>query len=223
MPQQVANVIEQRPDRVPDTEVVLTDRLIMREIESGSRVLDLGCGGGRLLERLRDGHRADVLGVERDPRQILAAVARGIPEIRADLDAGLEDFPDQSFDVAVLSQTLQEVLNPRLILGEMIRVASRALVVVPNFAHWKIRLNLLVKGRAPVTPSLPYEWYDTPNLHFLSMTDFRTLVGVVGARIVKELPIMKGKAVERAWGANLRAVSALYILERKGEKAARSA
>jgi methionine biosynthesis protein MetW len=139
----------------------------------------------------------------------------GVPVIWADLDRGLAGFPDRSFDFAVLSQTLQQVRHPRVILQEMLRVATQSLVVVPNYGNWRVRLSLLLWGQAPKTAALPYEWYDTPNLHFMSMIDFRSLVDVVGGRIVRELPMMGGRAIERAWGANLRADAALYVLERK--------
>lgn len=197
---------------MPDPLVKLTDETIIAQIPFGSRVLDLGCGDGRLLERLRDTHCASVQGIELNLREMLVAMERGVPVIQADLDQGLVGFPDRSFDFAVLSQTLQQVRHPRLILKEMLRVAAQALVVVPNFGHWRVRLQLLRYGRAPVTSSLPYEWYDTPNLHFMSMMDFRDLVEVVGAHIVKELPMINGRAVNNAWAANLRADSALYVL-----------
>ncbi len=211
----------QRKDRtdrrycMPDPLAALTDEAILAHVARGSRVLDLGCGDGRLLARLRDEHGASVLGIELDLNQILTAIGRGVPVIQADLDHELAGFPDRAFDIAVLSQTIQQVRHPRLILTEMLRVAAQALVVVPNFGYWRVRLQLLRYGRAPVTSALPYEWYDTPNLHFMSMMDFRDLVEVVGARIVKELPMLGGHVVERAWPANLRADSALYILERR--------
>ena len=200
---------------MPDPTAALTDEIILAQIKPGSRVLDLGCGDGRLLEALREKHQAVVQGIELDLNNVKGAVARGVPIIQADLDRGLEDFPDAAFDFAVLSQTLQQVRQPRLILREMLRVARQALVVVPNFGHWKVRLQVTRYGRTPVTSSLPYEWYNTPNLHFMSMMDFRDLVEHVGARIITELPIMKGRAVRRAWAANLRADSALYVLEAK--------
>jgi methionine biosynthesis protein MetW len=208
-----------RTDRrycMPDPLAMLTDETILAHIPANSRVLDLGCGDGRLLARLRDEHGASVQGIELDRHELLAAMGRGVPVIQANLDHGLPDFPDRSFDFAVLSQTLQQVRHPRLVLDDMLRVAAQALVVVPNFGHWKVRLQLLRHGRAPVTSSLPYEWYDTPNLHFMSMHDFRDLVDVVNARIVKELPLINGRAIEQAWLANLRADSALYVLERRG-------
>lgn len=197
-----------------DPMTVLTDELIKRQIERGSRVIDLGCGDGRLLERLREEHECPVLGVELDVDQFLKSVGRGVPVVHADLDVGVPIVPDDSFDVAVLSQTLQQVRHPRSVVEEMLRVARRALVVVPNLGHWRVRLEVGLRGRSPVTEALPYEWYETPNLHVMSMRDFHDLARRLNIRVVKELPIIKGRAVDRAWAANLRAVSALYVLER---------
>ncbi len=199
---------------MPDPTIAVTDELIRAQIESKSRVIDLGCGDGRLLEQLRLRHGCSVLGVELDLLQIQGTVRRGVPVIQADLDQGLRDIPDNSFDCAVLSQTLQQVRHPKAVLDEMLRVANRALVVVPNFGNWRVRLQVILQGRAPVTAALPYEWYNTPNLHFMSMHDFRDLVAQLGVKILKELPIIKHRAVDRAWAANLRADSALYVLER---------
>jgi methionine biosynthesis protein MetW len=199
---------------MPDPTIALTDKEIMTHVPVGSRVLDLGCGDGRLLEILRDVHQCRVQGVELDPREIIACIDRGVPVIHGDLDDGLPEFPDDSFDYAVLSQTLQQLKFPKRVLEEILRVARRALVVVPNFGYWKGRLQHLLGGRAPVTQALPYEWYNTPNLHFMSMYDFRDLVERLGIHIIKELPIIRGHAVDRAWAANLRAESALYVLER---------
>jgi methionine biosynthesis protein MetW len=193
----------------------LTDEAIVAHIAFGSRVLDLGCGEGRLLKRLRDSHGASVQGLELDRRRIIGAIGNGVPVVHADLDRGLAGFPDRAFDFAVLSQTLQQVRHPRFILQEMLRVAGQSLVVVPNYGYWRVRVDHLFRGRAPVTSALPYEWYDTPNLHFMSMYDFRELVAVVGGRIVKELPMIAGRTVDRAWAANLRAEAALYVLEKE--------
>jgi methionine biosynthesis protein MetW len=196
----------------PDTEMI--DKLLLEQVDNGSRVIDLGCGDGRLLDRLRTELGCRVLGVELGEAEVTAVIGRGLSVIRADLDQGLGDIPDDSFDTAVLSQTLQQVHRPTTVLREMLRVARRALVVVPNFGHWRIRLKVIQQGRAPVTDSLPYEWYDTPNLHVCSMHDIRDLVEQLGMKVVREIPIIGGRPVERAWWANLRADSAMYVLER---------
>ncbi len=198
---------------LPDPTAPLIDRLIMRQLPRGSRVLDLGCGDGRLLCRLRDELGCSILGIELDHRSVVQSICKGVPVIQADLDEGLEEIPDQSFDFAVLSQTLQQVLQPRELLQQMLRVARRAVIVVPNFGHWKIRCQLLLRGRAPKTTSLPYDWFNTPNIHLLSMLDFRDLIDRVQMKLVDEVPIIKGRAVPRAWAANLRADSALYVIE----------
>jgi methionine biosynthesis protein MetW len=204
---------------IPDPTASLIDRLIMQQIPRGARVLDLGCGDGRLLCRLRDELGSSIQGIELDHRQVVEAICKGVPIIQADLDEGLGEIPDQSFDFAVLSQTLQQVSQPRELLSQLLRVARRAIVVVPNFAHWRVRLQILLYGRAPITSSLPYDWYNTPNIHLMSMIDFRGLVDRVKMRVVEEIPIIRGQAVPGAWGANLRADSALYVLEQNGAAA----
>lgn len=195
----------------------LTDDLIVSRIPLGSRVLDLGCGDGRLLKILHDQHGASVQGIDVDVDSISQALGRGVPVIQADLDRGLAGLTDHSFDFAVLSQTVQQVLQPRVILQEMLRVARQALVVAPNFGHWRARLQIMISGRAPVTSALPYAWYDTPNLHFMTLSDFRDLVDVVHGRIVEELPLVAGRPLRSKWLSNLRADSALYVVERQQE------
>jgi methionine biosynthesis protein MetW len=200
--------------QMPDPSIQLTDELIMHHIDRKSRVIDLGCGDGRLMQRLHDEMGCEVMGVEVEQSNIIAIIQRGLPAIAADLNEGLVDIPNDSFDYAVLSQTLQQVRNPKRLLLEMLRVARRALVVVPNFGHWRVRMEVLRRGRTPITQALPYEWYETPNVHFMSMRDFRDLMDGIGLRIVKESPIIKGRSVDQLWGSNLRADSAFYLLER---------
>ena len=204
--------------QMPDPSIQLTDELIMHHIDRKSRVIDLGCGDGRLMQRLHDEMGCEVMGVEVEQSNIVAIIQRGLPAIAADLNEGLVDIPNDSFDYAVLSQTLQQVRNPKRLLLEMLRVARRALVVVPNFGHWRVRMEVLRRGRTPITQALPYEWYETPNVHFMSMRDFRDLMDGIGLRIVKESPIIKGRSVDQLWGSNLRADSAFYLLERNPGK-----
>lgn len=201
--------------QLPDLSVRLTDELIMQHIDRSSRVIDLGCGDGRLLERLRREMHCSVQGVDVERSNLVSVLQRGLPVVSANLDQGLTDIPSGSFDFAVLSQTLQQVKEPRQLLTEMLRVARRALVVVPNFGYWRVRMEVLWRGRTPVTSNLPYEWHDSPNLHFMSMYDFRDLMQSIGLTIVKESPIIRGHAVDRAWAANLRADSAFYLLEQQ--------
>lgn len=198
---------------VTDTTAALTDRLIMNQIGRKGRVIDLGCGDGRLLCRLRDELDCSVQGIELDHREVIEVIAKGMPVIQSDLDRGLKEIPERSFDFAVLSQTLQQVRHPQELLREMLRIAKRAVILVPNYGHWWIRLQILLHGRAPVTSSLPYDWYNTPNLHFLSMIDFRELCQRMEFKIVCEIPIIRGRAASGAWAANLRADNALYVLE----------
>lgn len=200
--------------QLPDLSVQLVDDLIIRHIEPSSRVIDLGCGDGRLMKRLQDELGCNVAGVDVELGNVEAVVRRGLPVVAADLNKGLSDIPSDTFDFAVLSQTLQQVQRPKQVLKEMLRVASKGLVVVPNFGHWRVRYEVLRRGRTPVTQALPHEWYETPNVHFMSMRDFRELMQSIGLRIVKERPIIRGRAVDRAWAANLRADSAFYLLER---------
>ena len=194
----------------------MTNYIIAEHIERGSRVIDLGCGDAGLIEQLRDQHGCEVLGVELDEDAFVMAMERGVPVLQADLNEGLGELPSHTFDLAVLSQTLQQINRPRDLLDEIFRIARRAIVVVPNFGHWRIRLQVALQGRAPVTDFLPYEWYESPNVHFLSMKDFRDLAKQGNFRIVKELPIIGDRAVNRAILANLRAHNALYVLERAG-------
>lgn len=199
---------------VPDPWTTLTNEILTAHIPPGSRVVDLGCGDASLLEKLRDQHQCDVLGVELNEDAFVRAIERGVPVIQADLNGELLELPSHSFDYAVLSQTLQQITRPRELLNVIFRIAKRALVVVPNFAHWRVRMQVALQGRAPVTHHLPYAWYESPNVHFLSMRDFRELAEQGNFRIVEELPIIGDRAVRKAVFANFRAHNALYVLER---------
>ena len=148
--------------------------VISNWIEPGSRILDLGCGDGTLLDHLARTRNVRGYGLEIDPTKLSACIARGVNAIQADVDDGLKDFATDSFDYVVLTQTLQALVRPDLALTEILRVGRRAIVTFPNFGHWRVRMQLLA-GRMPLTPSLPDEWYDTPNIHLCTVKDFEAL------------------------------------------------
>jgi methionine biosynthesis protein MetW len=152
------------------------DYAIIGEIvEPQSRVLDLGCGEGELLEWLAANKAVDARGVELSGAKVQRAIARGVSVFQSDIEEALADYPDQAFDYVILSQTLQETRRPRQVLREMLRVGRRAIVAFPNFGHWRMRLSMLLSGRAPRTKLFPYEWYDSPNIHLLTVIDFESL------------------------------------------------
>ena len=152
-------------------------------IEPNSKVLDLGCGEGELLQWLAQNKNVDARGVEISPVKVRRAIGRGVSAYQGDIDEGLADYPDQAFDYVLLSQTLQETRAPLKVLREMLRVGRRVIVAFPNFGHWKVRLSMLFTGQAPKTELFPYEWFDSPNIHILSVSDFEKLAEREGMRI----------------------------------------
>lgn len=144
-------------------------------VEQGSRVLDLGCGEGELLAWLMENKNVTARGVEISSAQVRRAIARGVSAYQGDIDEGLADYPDKAFDYVILSQTLQETRAPLQVLREMLRVGRRAIISFPNFGHWSVRLAMLLNGQAPKTKLFPYDWYNSPNIHFLSINDFEGL------------------------------------------------
>lgn len=189
-------------------------------IEPGSKVLDLGCGNGELLAHLMTTRGCRGTGVERDPDAVLEAIGRGVPLIELDLDFQLCEFGDDSFDVVVLSRTLQAVLRPKQVLQQMSRIAQRMIVTMPNFGYWRHRLRLL-RGRMPQSKDLPYSWYDTPNLHHTTLVTLEQLFDETGLEVVRRIPLNgDGRPPRLPIGlthrsANLLAGSAIYVLERR--------
>lgn len=181
-------------------------------IPAGASVLDVGCSDGRLLEWLRDNRDVDGRGIELDPARVAAAVARGLSVVQGDATRDLAAFPDQSVDYAVLSETLQAMQAPAAVLSELVRIGRRAVVAFPNFGHWRVRLDLVTKGRMPVTRNLPTSWYETENIHLCTVDDFRALAADLGLRIEGQAYLSGEKSVS-AW-PNLRADHALFILTR---------
>jgi methionine biosynthesis protein MetW len=190
-------------------------RFIADLVPEGAHVLDLGCGDGALLARLREERGAIVRGVEIDLDNIARCVERDVPVYQGDLDEGLADVPTDTFDVVILSQTLQVVKRPRIVLQEMLRVGARSVVSFPNFGHWRVRAHLGFHGRMPVSDAIPYSWYDTPNIHHTTIADFRDFSADCGAVIEREIAFeSRGEGRTRVVRAlpNLLADEAVFVL-----------
>lgn len=193
--------------------------LVADMVEAGARVLDVGCGDGDLLARLRDTKGVDARGIELSRAGVSRCVAKGLSVIQGDADTDLADYPDDAFDYVILSQTLQATRRPRVVLEHMLRIGRRAIVSFPNFGHWRIRGQLLVRGRMPVTDNLPDAWYDTPNIHFCTIRDFVALCDTVGA--VQERAVALDSSGRRVrvnapwWFWNVFGEQAVFRLRRK--------
>ena len=187
--------------------------VIAANVALGARVLDVGCGDGALMAVLRDQRQVDARGLELDQHNVAECVARGLSVIQGDADQDLAYYPDASFDYAILSQTLQTTKRPDLVLGELLRVGRKAFVSFPNFAHWGVRASLLWGGRMPVTRLLPVAWYETPNIHHVTVRDFRGLVTQHGYRVEGEWFLSGDRRIGPA-AATWRAEHAVFLLSR---------
>jgi methionine biosynthesis protein MetW len=196
------------------------DLLKIRDmVTPGSRVLDVGCGDGDLLSLLAATRNVDGRGIELSQLGVNTAVGKGLAVIQGDADRDLSHYPDDSFDYVILSQTLQATHNPRLVLENMLRIGRRAIISFPNFGHWRIRRQILLRGRMPVTDNLPYEWYDTPNIHFCSIRDFVELARKIDVVIERaEALTLSGQPVQVQapwWFWNLFGEQAVFLLRRR--------
>ncbi len=208
------------PENNPELAAALlrTDyRLVLDLVESGARVLDLGCGNGNLLWLLKQRKQVTGYGVEISGDRIIECVEKGLSVFQGDIDEGLRDFEDQSFDYVVLNQTLPVIRRPAYVIEEMLRVGRRGIVSFANFAHWTIRLRLLFSGRMPVDDAIPFEWYETPNIHHLTIRDFlffcrRHKIAILDSWFFCRLE--RGRPRPRRCCPNWTAAFALYVVTR---------
>jgi methionine biosynthesis protein MetW len=187
--------------------------IIADNVAAGARILDVGCGDGALMAALRDTKGVDARGLEIESANVSAAVAKGLAVVQGDADSDLADYPDNGFDYAILSQTLQTTRRPDLVMDHLLRIGRQAFVSFPNFAQWKIRFAHMFGGRMPVTKQLPHRWYDTPNIHHVTIADFKSFVTERGFRIEGEW-YLAGEKARGPGMANLLAEHAVFLLIR---------
>ena len=177
-------------------------KIIADIITKNTRVLDVGCDDGSLMEFLKKEKNVDIRGIEISKEKVQTCISKGLTVIEGDAEFDLKQFPDKSFDYVVLGQTLQAFINPEIVIKELLRVGNKAIVTIPNFGHWKVRLSLLAKGTMPVTKTLPNEWYNTPNIHMCTIKDFFKFSKLINFKIFKSLAL-KNKNVSTISSSNL--------------------
>lgn len=193
-------------------------QIIASWIEPGSRVLDLGCGEGELLSFLKKNKQIRGTGIEISEAKVTKCIENGVQVLQGDITEEVLDYPDNAFDYVILSQTLQQVLEPDFLLRELLRVGSKIIVSFPNFSYWSIRLQILFFGYAPKNRQLPYEWYNTPNIRIITIKDFRHFVKTTGCKVIKEVDInthsdnLQGNII--SFLPNLRATYGIFMVSR---------
>ena len=165
-------------------------KIITDIIEANTRVLDVGCDDGTLMEFLKKNKNVDIRGIEISKKKVQTCISKGLTVIEGNAELDLKQFPNDSFDYVVLGQTLQAFINPEIVIKELLRVGKKAIVTIPNFGHWKVRINLLIKGTMPVTNTIPYHWYNTPNLHMCTIKDFVSFSKIIDFKIFKSLALI---------------------------------
>tara|TARA_B100001057_G_scaffold250117_1_gene250365 strand:+ start:318 stop:926 length:609 start_codon:yes stop_codon:yes gene_type:complete len=177
-------------------------KIISDIISKNSRVLDVGCDDGILMEFLKQNKNVDIRGIEISKEKVQTCISKGLTVIEGNAEFDLKQFPNKSFDYVVLGQTLQAFINPEIVIRELLRVGKKAIVTIPNFGHWKVRLNLLMKGTMPVTKTLPNDWYNTPNIHMCTIKDFFKFSEIINFKIFKSLALIN-KNVSAIKNSNL--------------------
>ena len=165
-------------------------KIIADLIKENTRVLDVGCDEGILMSFLKENKNVDIRGIEISKEKVQICIAKGLTVIEGNAEFDLKQFPNNSFDYVVLGQTLQAFINPEIVINELLRVGKKAIITIPNFGHWKVRLNLLTKGTMPVTPTLPNDWYNTPNIHMCTIKDFVKFSKIIDFKIFKSLALI---------------------------------
>ncbi len=177
-------------------------KIILELLEENSRILDVGCDDGTLMQFLKKNKKVDIRGIEISKKKVQTCVAKGLTVLEGNAELDLKQFPDRSFDYVILGQTLQAFVNPQAVIKELLRIGKKAIVTIPNFGHWKVRLNLLTKGTMPVTKTLPNNWYNTPNIHMCTIRDFVEFSKVIDFKIFKSLALTN-KSISKINNLNL--------------------
>lgn len=193
-------------------------KIIADLVEKNTRVLDVGCGDGTLMEFLKNNKKINIRGIEISKNNVQKCVGKGLTVIEGDAEKDLKQFPDHSFDYVILSQTLQAFLNPEKVISELLRVGKKAIVTIPNFGYWKVRLHLLIKGTMPITRTLPDEWYNTPNIHMCTIKDFFNFCKERKINLYKSIALQNLKSSNinnsNISFKNLSAVLGIFLIEK---------
>ena len=196
-------------------------KIISDIIDKNSRILDVGCDDGTLMEFLKQNKNVDIRGIEISKEKVQTCISKGLTVIEGNAEFDLKQFPNKSFNYVVLGQTLQAFINPEIVIKELLRVGKKAVVTIPNFGHWKVRLNLLTKGTMPVTKTLPNEWYNTPNIHMCTIKDFFKFSKTIDFKIFKSLALMNKNIStinnSNLFLKNLFSELGIFLIEKKNE------
>ena len=196
-------------------------KIITNLIDENSRVLDVGCDDGTLMEYLKQNKNVDIRGIEISKEKVQTCIAKGLTVIEGNAEYDLKQFPNKSFDYVVLGQTLQAFINPEIVIEELLRVGKKAIVTIPNFGHWKVRFDLLTKGTMPITKTIPNTWYNTPNIHMCTIKDFFKFSEIINFKIFKSLALINNNIStinkSNLFGKNLFSELGIFLIEKSDE------